>query len=127
MITPFDTSLSFFTHRWDPLIFPFPARATHSHRDAHFPETTRQKSPTTALLYDEERTLRRRRERETQKGEWKSTVADTRLGDPQKNRKRGVADVSMLSAPRLATFHRDGRGFTSDASPELNSFCLRDR
>lgn len=57
---------------------------------------------------------KRESERDTQKGEWKSAVTDTRFGDPQKIRKRVLADVSMLSAPRLVTFHRASLNATAE-------------
>lgn len=64
----FDISLSFFTHRWDPLIFPLPG-TTHSHREARRAfsgDDRRSKNSTTALLYDEEGT--QKRERHTERG-----------------------------------------------------------
>jgi len=81
------------------------ARRTHiERRVVHFPETTGA-AKTRQLRYY---TMRRGRksERDTRKGEWKSAVTDTRFGDPQKIRKLVLADVPMLSAPWLITFHR---------------------
>jgi len=62
-----DISLSFFTHRWDPLIFPL--HTTHSHREARrvfSRDDGRSKNSTTALLYDEKGT--QERERHTERG-----------------------------------------------------------
>jgi len=88
----FDISLSFFTHRWDPLIFPS-SRTTYSPSYTavvHFPETTGA-AKTRQLHYY---TMRRGREgikRETQKGGMEICRYRYAFWWSAKNRKRGLS------------------------------------
>lgn len=113
MTVPFDTSLSFFTHRWDRLIFPLP-RATHSHRDAHeFRGRREARAKTRRLHYytmkRENRASERKRDGQTDRPrgrgngnvplQIRASVIRKKIASAD-----SLADVSMLSAP--ATFHR---------------------